>query len=191
MLQCHVKIPLCAAFWETLCSAQKDFGSTTELISLLNSAVVVHWISLKCWVTLLLGISPLICPSSCVAFLYRGGIFVHPNFKQSLKEVRLAKISWRRGAAVKGNFVGPCAIFSFVWCMKKTRKPEDQEWHFGCCLEVQEFIHLVFQKRFPELIKGSGFIGKGFSYNDKHTCHNDDLMCGTIVWSVGQLSNTI
>lgn len=108
---------------------------------------------------------------------------------KSERNKRLAKISWRRGAAMKGNFVGPCANSSFVtvWCMKKTRKPEDQEWHVGCNLEVQEFVHLVFQKRFPELIKSSRFIGKGFSYNDKHACHNHDL----IVWSVGQLSNAI
>lgn len=90
---------------------------------------------------------------------------------------------------MKGSFVGPYANSSFVnvWCMKKTRKPEDQEWHVGCSLEVQEFVHLFFQKRFPEWIKSSGFIGKGFSYNDKHTCLNYDL----IAWSVGQPSNII
>lgn len=84
---------------------------------------------------------------------------------------------------MKGNFVGPYANSSFVtvWYMKKTKKPEDQEGHVACSLEVQEFVHLVFQKRFPELIKSSEFIGKGFSYNDKHTCHNHYL----IVWKCG------
>lgn len=167
--------------------AQKDFGSTTELIPLLNSAVIVPCISLKCWANCFLASPQQLCG---ISLSIQRWVFTSSQFQtKSERNKRLAKIGWRAEAAMKGNFVGPYAKSSFVtmWYVKTTRKPEDQEWRVGCSLEVQEFVHLVFQKRFLELIKSSGFIGKGFSYTDQHTCHNHAL----IVWSVGQLSNTI
>lgn len=64
-----------------------------ELIPLLNAAVIEHYISLKCWGTLPLGISPLICPSSCAInmwhfFVHMEVFFLYPDFKNNLEDIR-------------------------------------------------------------------------------------------------------
>lgn len=88
-----------------------------------------HYISLECWGTLPLGISPLICPSSCAvnttSFCPYGGVFLYSDFKQYQDSKRLAKIGWKRGAAMKENFMVSHANSSLVtmYYVKTIRKP--------------------------------------------------------------------
>lgn len=64
-----------------------------ELVPLLNSAVIAHYISMECWGTLPLGISPLICLSSHAVniwhfFVCMEVFFLYPDFKQNLEDPR-------------------------------------------------------------------------------------------------------
>lgn len=107
-----------------------------ELVPLLNSAVIAHYISMECWGTLPLGMSPLICLSSHAVNIWHFFVCMEVFYSlswfqtKSGRHKKLAKIGWRRGAAMKESFVVAHAnsLIVTIWYVKKTRKPEVTYW---------------------------------------------------------------
>lgn len=100
--------------------------------------------------------------------------FLYPGFKKYLESKRLAKIGWKRGAAMKENFMVSHVNSSFItMCyVKTTRKPEVTCWLWSRSLGFQWIL--------TELGKNSGIVvKKGLSCDDKNTCQNHAL----VVWS--------